>query len=590
MPILRTKIKVLFVAFCIISLVFPAHIAARSIDDIQREIDAQNQNLSSVQNQLSQAEKNLKNIEGSLNSVQGEIPRLEAEIKQIQAQVEVNKLLIQQSNETKKLKELEQEDRETRQVKAIKSAYQTWRSQNGIDTTIIYGTEGGMKHEVYQAEVSGKELSSIESLIAQIEKIKDDLANLEKQNGTLEEQNIQLAQRRQELIARMVALQTSRYSANGAVAGLRGQVAVIQSNISQLSAEQKALQDYEAWLLGQSGNGGTNPLTAGQLYFTGRGRDLLQGHGVGLSQFGAFGAANAGWNSTQILQLYYTGVSIVSSGGNVNVAGYGAMNVNDYVAGQGEVPAKACGDASQAAARPDKYVVDNPGTVWDCWPEEAIKAQAIAFRTYAMHWMSYKGGQICTTAACQVYNGTRNSQWVADETANLVITYGGQLIEALYSSDNNNGWGTANNETVFSNVDGSGTAVPYLRAVNDNNFAYKAGWNSWSWRTNSYTLNDGQNSIKSMLSFASGDGSLSSYQRSYIASINSQVGTISAINFDRDPSGRVTRVRITGTNGVTVVMAGWFFKAAWNSWVAATAPTGQADYIYSLTFFLLTAG
>lgn len=597
--------KVLVVVFCIATLVFPVHIAARSLDEIQQEIDAQNQSLSDVQKQLLQAEKNLKNIEGSINSAQGEIPRLEAEIKQIQAQIELNKLQIQQSTETQKLKELEQEDRETRQVKAIKSAYQTWRQQNGVDTTIIYGTEGGMKHEVYQAEVSGKELSSIEALIAQVNKIKEDLANLEKQTGTLEEQNAQLAQRKQELQARVVALQTSRYSASGAVAGLQGQVTVLKSKISQLSAEQKALQDYTYWILGQSGNGGTKTIDSGLYYFTGRGNDsYAYGHGVGMSQWGAYGAANAGWNASQILSFYYKDTHIESRTGTINVSGYGVMDLNDYAAGQGEVPSHACGTAEQVAARPDKYATSN------CWPEEAIKAQVIAFRSYAYSLYAIKGKAICTDEYCQAYmkngNGATSTQWAAYETRDQVIvshgyTQPGQVIEAYYSGDNNNGWGSADNDTVWSGRDGSGTPYSYLRAVKDNDFAVHINFNqnaNWTWRTNGYTLNpvlksDGTytaNSFRSMLEATIQNQRLSQESRNFVAEIYNSVGEIASIELVRDNAdigSRVKLVKFVGKNGVVRKMASWYFQTIWTYWVNDRVPTGQVDPMYSQTFYLL---
>ncbi len=56
----------------------------------------------------------------------------------------------------------------------------------------------------------------------------------------------------------------------------------------------------------------------------------------------------------------------------------------------------------------------------------------------------------------------------------MVISSGysdnGRIIEALYSSDNHNGWGTANNDTRFSDYAGNGTAISYLRAVNDSRY------------------------------------------------------------------------------------------------------------------------
>lgn len=590
LPKLKTKIRFVFAVLCILSLLSPVQIAARSIDDIQREIDEKNKSLSSVKDQLANAEKNLRNIEGSINSAQGEIPRLEGEIKQIQAQIEVNKLQMEESSETQKLKQLEQEDRETRQVKAIKNAYQSWRSLNGIDASIVYGTETNMKHEVYQAEVSGKELSSIENLIEQIEEIEDELADLAKQNGTLAEQNVQLEQRRQQLQAQIIALQSSRVATSGAVSGLRTQTNVLKASISQLSAEQKVLQDYEAWLLGQSNNAATNPLVTGQLYFTGKGREYYTGHGVGMSQYGAYGLANSGWNATQILTHYYTGVSVGSYPASQEITIRYCQGNPVFVAYQ-----TGCGAAGPDITERvslDQYLA-GLGEMPNNWPLEARKAQMIAARTYALRYTGNGNPAIpiCLTTYCQVSyikNGDQAEMDAVLQTKDLVITSGGALIEALYSADNNNGWGTADNDTVFSGIDGNGTPYSYLRAVQEpaGIIQYPTYGSNWAWRTNSYTYAN----LDSMLAFAQGDGYLSAGSRNYIASIRTAIGNISSINFQRDASGRVKKVIFTGTNGASMPMAGWFFKTVWNSWVDQVQPTGQKDFIYSLTYFLLTAG
>jgi SpoIID/LytB domain protein len=259
------------------------------------------------------------------------------------------------------------------------------------------------------------------------------------------------------------------------------------------------------------------------------------------------------------------------------------MDINKYVAGLGEIPSKACGNAQQAAARPDKYVVDNTTTIWDCWPEETIKAQVIAARSYAMH----RGGTICTTAACQVYVGGTAKQWAADETHNQVIvshgyTHNGNVIEALYSSDNNQGYGTADNDTIWSNNAGDGTAYSYLRHVNDTGTAYNYSWTNWTWRTDGFAINQ----IRDMLSHVNRNGSYTS-SRGFVNGVLNDVGNIANISFERDGSNRVKKVVITGTNGTTRKMAGWLFKNIWNSWVANEQPHGSVDYIYSKTFFLL---
>ncbi|MFN2614538.1 MAG: SpoIID/LytB domain-containing protein [Actinomycetota bacterium] len=79
------------------------------------------------------------------------------------------------------------------------------------------------------------------------------------------------------------------------------------------------------------------------------------------------------------------------------------------------------------------------------WPEEALRAQAIAARSYALHAFRRKSGgafDICSTDACQVYRGATTElgafgeRWVAavTSTKSRVLTYRGGVIEALYFS------------------------------------------------------------------------------------------------------------------------------------------------------------
>ncbi|MBX7186192.1 MAG: SpoIID/LytB domain-containing protein [Vicinamibacteria bacterium] len=72
---------------------------------------------------------------------------------------------------------------------------------------------------------------------------------------------------------------------------------------------------------------------------------------------------------------------------------------------------------------------------------EALKAQAVAARTYALRNMGqYKerGYDICATPACQVYRGFSTEHPLTDqaiaETAGIVAQYRGELINALYTS------------------------------------------------------------------------------------------------------------------------------------------------------------
>jgi stage II sporulation protein D len=94
---------------------------------------------------------------------------------------------------------------------------------------------------------------------------------------------------------------------------------------------------------------------------------------------------------------------------------------------------------------------------------EALKAQAIAARTYAVRNMGQfrtEGYDICPGPACQAYKGFSGEEALTDqavrETAGLVLTYGGELIDALYTS-------TCGGETSDVGTMFPGRNEPYLR-------------------------------------------------------------------------------------------------------------------------------
>lgn len=113
--------------------------------------------------------------------------------------------------------------------------------------------------------------------------------------------------------------------------------------------------------------------------------------------------------------------------------------------------------------------------------EEALKAQAVASRTYALERTKkypaghpdHPGAPLCTGVHCQAYlslqelEEAHSSKWVeqywgkiedaVDSTKNEVIYYDGELIEPLYHSTS--GGMTEDSEDVFA------VSYPYLKSV-----------------------------------------------------------------------------------------------------------------------------
>lgn len=118
----------------------------------------------------------------------------------------------------------------------------------------------------------------------------------------------------------------------------------------------------------------------------------------------------------------------------------------------------------------------------DSWPIEALKAQAVAARSYALSLGSKHGSHhfdICFDVDCQAYYGREkagaNSDGAVDQTAGQVALYNGQTAQTFYYSSNG---GASQSVSV---VWGSNQALyPYLAEVAD---PYEASLNlnnSWT--------------------------------------------------------------------------------------------------------------
>jgi len=114
------------------------------------------------------------------------------------------------------------------------------------------------------------------------------------------------------------------------------------------------------------------------------------------------------------------------------------------------------------------------------WPLEALKAQAVAARTYTAAHLNHHakyGFDLCCEVDCQTYRGVNasdvNSDRAVDETSGVYMTYEGEYVNAFYFSSD--GGATEDCENVFNEP------LPYLRGKADPYEAYiDTGHDSWS--------------------------------------------------------------------------------------------------------------
>jgi SpoIID/LytB domain protein len=144
------------------------------------------------------------------------------------------------------------------------------------------------------------------------------------------------------------------------------------------------------------------------------------GHGVGMSQYGALGYAQHGYTYQAILAHYYTGTTIGQAPANAIVKVLDGNRVR-------KVPLERYVRGVVSAEMPAS------------WPPAALEAQAIASRTYAL--TAHAGGSrfdVYSDTRSQMYRGvaaeTAQTNAAIAATAGQILTYAGQPAITYFSA------------------------------------------------------------------------------------------------------------------------------------------------------------
>lgn len=212
---------------------------------------------------------------------------------------------------------------------------------------------------------------------------------------------------------------------------LAGEVAKVEDYLETLSAKQEELAALKAGGF-QTSIGDTPPTLEpcsgppGSSNYCDPGfRPAFAGfsfgapHRTGMSQYGAYGRSKSGQSAETILNAYYQGAELKKDfpvPDTIGVSGIGRVPFEEnYLLGIYEVP--------------------------ESWGEnggvEALKAQAVAARSYALAVTNNGSGTICPTESCQVYKPQlKSGKWAeaVRATRGWVITQGGQPAKTYFSA------------------------------------------------------------------------------------------------------------------------------------------------------------
>jgi len=166
-----------------------------------------------------------------------------------------------------------------------------------------------------------------------------------------------------------------------------------------------------------------------------------------------------------------------------------------------------------------------PKEMSSSYPLEALKAQAVAARSFSMGNINRHnslGYDICNTQCCQVYGGVSSEvakcSSAVNETEGMVAYYAGKPVSCYYSA-NNGGY-------IESSKDIWGTEVGYLQTKKDD---YNPEYN--------WTAEFTTEKLSSILKEA-----------------GYSIGTVTGINIlKKTEGGSVTSIEFVGTNGKTTI-------------------------------------
>ena len=416
--IVKTIVKTIALV-AVLAVVVVGVRAIDPIDDLQQQINqlsrAREQSIAAtkpLEGELARLTEQLNSIRAGIEQAKGQLRGLEASIAAREADFAVQYALLSER---------------------VVSFYKASRAPSGLVLLLTGGTSSNLISDLfYRQTVTDQD----KQIIAQITA---DLLQLEKDKQKVEADRVRLA----DLQAK---LDKEAEFFEGEIAGAKSYQAILSQQIASLTAQQQQIIAAKLGSLNLP-----QSLGAGPLYCTDD-RKLDPGfgsafafytygipHRVGMNQYGAYGRSKVGQDYRAILNAYFNSISFEAGKENIQiqVQGQGSMPLDEYLLGIYEMP--------------------------ESWPLEALKAQAVAARSYALAYTDNGAKEICTTQACQVWKPEKKTgAWktAVEATRGEIMVSGGQTVTGWYSS-------TDGGYTFYNSDVWGGSQRPWTKRMRD---------------------------------------------------------------------------------------------------------------------------
>lgn len=388
------KILALLLVFGFFLIFSATNIRADEYEDLQKQID-------DLQKQLDVSRKATTPLEGEVKSLQGQLDSIVVKIAKL-------------SGDLKK-----SEEDLAQQKKILAATVRNFYIGSFSDIPLLTLFSSGdatetLKQIAFQQQTSRQDRAIIRDISEKIAKLASD---------------------KKKLAAAQAQINNQQQFLKGEIAKAKSFQSEVEGKIASLSARQQEIlaaknQTFTTSVgdvpladdanASPSFNPGFSPAFAGFSFGA-------YSHRNGMSQYGAKARADGGQTYKDILSKYYPGKEIkegYSEPGNITVDGYGSVDFQQYLYGIAEMPST--------------------------WNKEALKAQAVAARSYALAYTNNGSKSICANQNCQVYIGSsKGGDWeqAVRDTKGVVVADGGNAYSTQYSSTsggylNGSGWDT----------------------------------------------------------------------------------------------------------------------------------------------------
>ena len=455
----NTVQKSLILLFCILtfsllSLVITSPIYSHSADELENIIQQKEEELNKQKTYLSDIEKRIKEIGSSNYTLTEQVNLLNAEITKLQTEIDKRDSEIEE-----KLRIIDEKQkllsRKKDSLDLVSAQLYMQSRYNDGQFLFSFSSLNDMLKTLFVKK------SAINILKGDVEKITGEFANLVELKKSLEDEKVQLDKEKKELDQSYALVSAEKKRVQSELNAQIAEKSKVKRTINGISMDLSNMQ-YQL-LLSRQGGTYVNPdsVPSGGDYWGSLDgfKEAPSGsfavysigaytHRNGMSQWGAKARAERGENFESILRAYYLGIDFTTiSTDAIKINVQYCDKVNGYT------DCKQCKNQRIESYDFETDYLYRLGEMPESWDIEALKAQAVAARTYALNATNYGQKTVRGDECGQAIGNQKLGRWkeAVDSTRGITMQRNGAVFSSQYAainggyidkSDNLIGWDT----------------------------------------------------------------------------------------------------------------------------------------------------